>query len=564
MILQSFTFAGTTWSGNVLTTANTWTSGSQVGNGLSNPLYATVILDTPGLTGTPINTVVGPVTTPLTNYNGDVTIGIEYSNKIFIYTWDTVNLCYWGIGWWTPNNTTVPNAQRLYKNTTGNKANWTTVWTSNTLTTKDIYHITPLGSYYSGIMKTVLTQSTTISKRKIVDRIKSITPTRNVLRTANYIGDTFKSILTESASLLTSYIHGIAYYANIAITSTTPTITSLLKTGWSRSISILSTASINTLTKLALHKSQLITSTQNLINTATQHLHKSISILSNYNLAAGSKRYLFKVLNLNSSRQLVKILSIVRTELLLSTPILTLNTVVTKLISLISYNTLTYKSSKFWTKPWNFVYSLSKWIGVKHNSCLVVSSTDGTTWTKYNLTKSGKWSGITSNGTTIIAIMRDSIYVNISNDAGLTWTEAYLPNSRDWVGICTDGTNYIAYALDSDKVAISSNGISWVEYDILIKANWMSMAWNGSVFCAITDSSITAVSSDGINWTQGSMPDNIHYNSITWALGQFTAVASGPTNLAATSTDGINWNRITLPVTADWTSVGPGVGNPNV
>ena len=60
------------------------------------------------------------------------------------------------------------------------------------------------------------------------------------------------------------------------------------------------------------------------------------------------------------------------------------------------------------------------------------------------------------------------------------------------------------------------------------------------------------------------MPDTIHYNSVAWALGQFTAVASGPTNLAAKSIDGASWTRITMPTSANWTAIGPGIGDPNV
>jgi photosystem II stability/assembly factor-like uncharacterized protein len=122
----------------------------------------------------------------------------------------------------------------------------------------------------------------------------------------------------------------------------------------------------------------------------------------------------------------------------------------------------------------------------------------------------------------------------------------------------------VAVALQTDKSAISADGITWTEQSLPASANWTSVTTNGTIFVAVSDNGIAATSLDGITWTQYAMPDQLHFNCVTWALNQFTAVASGPTNLAASSPDGITWTRVYMPSSQNWTGVGPGVGNPNV
>ena len=224
--------------------------------------------------------------------------------------------------------------------------------------------------------------------------------------------------------------------------------------------------------------------------------------------------------------------------------------------------TLTSISNKFWSAPWSMLYAFSKWIGVKANSRKAATSTDGSSWTPRALTKNLGWNTIATNGTIIASLATNSDVANTSAD-GITWTERSLPVSRCWQSLVANSSRFVAVALQTDKGLTSTDGITWTEITLPKVANWTSVAWNGTVFCAITDSSVAATSTDGITWVERTMPDNIHYNCVTWYLNRFTAVASGPTDKAATSADGITWSRITMPAIADWTSVGPGVGDPD-
>lgn len=235
------------------------------------------------------------------------------------------------------------------------------------------------------------------------------------------------------------------------------------------------------------------------------------------------------------------------------------------------YRTITLSSSRsisqirktFWGQTWSMLYAFSKWIGVKGSSSMAATSPDGSTWTSRSLPASRSWNGIATNGTIIVALATGSDKASSSTD-GITWTERTLPASRAWRAICSDGSSlFVAVSLLSDKCITSTDGITWTERALPQFSNWTSVCYGNGKFVATTDSDVVAYSSDGITWTESSMPDNIQYNCVTYHLGQFTAVASGPTDKAAISTDGITWTRITMPAVADWTSIGPGIGNPN-
>jgi hypothetical protein len=219
---------------------------------------------------------------------------------------------------------------------------------------------------------------------------------------------------------------------------------------------------------------------------------------------------------------------------------------------------------KFWGNAWSMVYASTKWIGVKFNSNKSAYSSDGANWTTVSLPSTDKWCSLALGATTAITLAPDSTQVLTTTD-GITWTQRSLATPRLWKSIAANGSTFTAVALQSNKaVTTVNNGVTWTEYDLPTNSNWTSVCYGNGLFVAVCDSGIAATSTDGITWTSRAMPDKLQFNGVTWALNQFTAVASGPTNLAAKSTDGITWTRITMPVSDNWTSVGPGVGDPNV
>ena len=248
----------------------------------------------------------------------------------------------------------------------------------------------------------------------------------------------------------------------------------------------------------------------------------------------------------------------------ISVPSMIINLLFKRTLTAISTAVASTARNKFWGNPWSFVYALSKFIGVKIGSALSATSTTGATWTSNTLPSNKLWSAIATDGTNVVTIAMDSNSAAVSTNGGSTWVSKTLPTSRHWSAITCQGTTFVGVSLQSDKCVRSTDGgNTWTEITLPALANWTSITNNGTNFVAITDSLVSAYSADGLTWTQVSMPANLHYNCVAWANNQFTAVASGPTNKAAKSADGITWTALTMPAVANWTNVGPGVGEPN-
>ena len=74
-------------------------------------------------------------------------------------------------------------------------------------------------------------------------------------------------------------------------------------------------------------------------------------------------------------------------------------------------------------------------------------------------------------------------------------------------------------------------------------SNWSSIAWNGSVFCAVSYTGTAAATSpDGITWTARTLPSSANWTAIAWNSTVFCIVANTNT-VAAISQDGITWPR---------------------
>ena len=75
--------------------------------------------------------------------------------------------------------------------------------------------------------------------------------------------------------------------------------------------------------------------------------------------------------------------------------------------------------------------------------------------------------------------------------------------------------------------------------------NWMAVAWNGSVFCAVAaGGNVCATSPDGLSWTERTMSMSASWNDITWNGTIFCAVAYASTRIGAVSPDGITWTNV--------------------
>jgi hypothetical protein len=169
-------------------------------------------------------------------------------------------------------------------------------------------------------------------------------------------------------------------------------------------------------------------------------------------------------------------------------------------------------------------------------------------------------------GARLLAVAYGSQETAVSVDDGATWTDAgLLPTADAWISVAWNGSVYCAIALNTNVCATSPTGAVWTAHTLPVVTSWNVIKWNGTVFCAIAGnfngagdfpSGAVATSPDGITWTLGSMPSGADWQGLTWNGTVFCAVAGSYTsNQAATSTDGLNWTARTLPVVGNWIDV---------
>ena len=135
---------------------------------------------------------------------------------------------------------------------------------------------------------------------------------------------------------------------------------------------------------------------------------------------------------------------------------------------------------------------------------------------------------------------------NPSKDFG-NWVARTLPSSVTWNSVAWNGTVFCAIAGGpSTSAATSPDGVTWTPQTLPVSATWQAIAWNGTVFCAIagggTSSSIAATSPDGVTWTQQAMPVSTTWYAICWNGTVFCAVANN-TAIVATSSNGASWTQ---------------------
>jgi hypothetical protein len=241
----------------------------------------------------------------------------------------------------------------------------------------------------------------------------------------------------------------------------------------------------------------------------------------------------------------------------------------------------------------------SKFIAVYTGGFSLASNSTVTEWTKNALPDSRTWSAVAYKSPTFVAIAGGASSICASSPDGITWTARTMPAARAWTGIVSNGTIFVAVCSaggPTTTAATSTDGFTWTARTIP-SAEWQAVAWNGSVFCAVSTSgsTVAATSPDGVTWTARTLPFSGNWNSIAWngtvflavhetfdgtqaatspngitwttrtiPAGQYRSVAwngsvfcmiSRSTNVVATSPDGITWTSSTISVVKNWLSV---------
>ena len=139
---------------------------------------------------------------------------------------------------------------------------------------------------------------------------------------------------------------------------------------------------------------------------------------------------------------------------------------------------------------------------------------------------------------------------------GTSWTASSASSSATWSGVAWDGAVYCAVSNgSSNKAATSPDGVTWTAQTLPSSDEWNAIAWNGTVFCAVASGTKAATSPDGVTWTARTMPAApSQWNGIAWNGTVFCAISWTGT-VAATSPDGITWTAQTLPSSSFWRKI---------
>ena len=131
---------------------------------------------------------------------------------------------------------------------------------------------------------------------------------------------------------------------------------------------------------------------------------------------------------------------------------------------------------------------------------------------------------------------------------GDTWTSFDLPEDGNWKCLAAGNNRFVAIANSSNQAASSTNGIDWTSRTMPASRNWNGVVYgkpstvSTGVFVAVAGNlNAAAFSTDGTSWTSSTMPSTYTWVDIAFGVDKFVALASG-SNTVATGA----WNGTTL------------------
>ena len=239
-----------------------------------------------------------------------------------------------------------------------------------------------------------------------------------------------------------------------------------------------------------------------------------------------------------------------------------------------TWSTLTMPSNTYY----GITFGNSRFMAVGYNDSLTSGiaaySTNGTTWTastpaSTNVLFNSVAYGLISATNYYVAI--GTIYTTFINTYngnystnGTSWSSFNLPSSQYWNEITFGNGKFVAVTSNTADGAYSTNGTTWTASTMPSASGCTSIAYGlvGSTPTYVAVSSgqtVGAYSTDGISWTTNTMPSSSAWTAVTYGNGYFVAVAFN-TTAGAYSTNGTTWTASTMPSSSYWQGVTYGNG----
>jgi hypothetical protein len=191
-------------------------------------------------------------------------------------------------------------------------------------------------------------------------------------------------------------------------------------------------------------------------------------------------------------------------------------------------------------------------------------SSDGETWTSFDLPADGNWKCLATGNNRFVAIANNSSDAAVSTN-GVDWTLTAMPSARNWNGAAygkpsTASTGiFVAVAGNLNSAAYSTNGTSWTSSTMPTFGDstlneWVDIAFGLNKFVAIANSGNVAAEGvwDGttLTWSGNRMDvvaDSSAKDWVSVAYGNKRFVAISSTGDIAYSFDGRDWLPATMP-----------------
>jgi len=191
-------------------------------------------------------------------------------------------------------------------------------------------------------------------------------------------------------------------------------------------------------------------------------------------------------------------------------------------------------------------------------------SSDGETWTSFDLPSDGNWKCLASGDNRFVAITTGSTDAAVSFN-GQDWVSTAMPSTRNWNGVVygkpsTASTGiFVAVAGNLNSAARSLDGITWAASTLPTVGDstlneWVDITFGLDKFVAIANSGNIAAegvwNGTTLTWT-GNIMDVVADSSakdwVSVAYGNKRFVAISSTGDVAYSFDGRDWLPATLP-----------------
>jgi uncharacterized delta-60 repeat protein len=210
---------------------------------------------------------------------------------------------------------------------------------------------------------------------------------------------------------------------------------------------------------------------------------------------------------------------------------------------------LTSADGTHWTKSWlspsnglNAVtYTGDGFVAVGRRGN-IFSSPDGGTWTARSSGTSMNLRSLAHGHGCYVATGNEGLLYTSSN--GLDWVRRPGLGSNNWRGVAFGAGRFVAVGEDpmtGGAVMVSSNGMGWSVANSGGSNGLYDVAYGNGLFVAVGDRGAVMVSESGLDWSSCASATVQRLNSVAWGEGGFAAVGRRAT--VVTSPDGTHWTR---------------------